>query len=105
MGIVLAGFLALAVIVAVVWALSLQKSAASDRAEIARQEAEQEARQRAAEEEAKLMRKGVRLHCMSCGADFTGPLPDEGCPQCHIRSLVVTEAEFRKTQPENQSNS
>jgi ribosomal protein L40E len=104
MGLVMAGFLAIVVIVVLIWVFSLQKSASADREELARQEAEEAEKKRQAEAEAQLLRKGVALRCMGCGAQFRGPLSDEGCPKCHIRSLVVTESEYRKSQQENKTS-
>jgi len=102
MGFVMAGLAAVLVVVAVVWLLSLKKSASLDRDEAVRSQAAAAEAARRAEEEAKLYREGESLHCLGCGAEFPGPLSDEGCPKCHIASLVVTEAQFRADQQQRQ---
>lgn len=98
MGFVMAGFTAILVVVFVIWLLSLAKSRSADRTEKAREDAEEAERRRRQQEEARLRTIGVRLHCMGCGLDFLGPLTDDGCPNCHLQSLVVTEDEFHRTQ-------
>lgn len=102
MGFVMAAFVAILIIVVVVWLLSLTKSRSADNAESVRKQAEEAERRRKDAEEAYMNRKGSRLHCMGCGLDFLGPLADDGCPHCHVRSLVISQAEFQRTQ-RNQS--
>jgi len=94
MGLVLEGFLALAVIVTLAWLWTVRGSVGKD-AEMARQASVQaaQARERAARE-ARLYRTGEPLHCLGCDTRFFGPLGEDGCPKCHLAALVVTEDEF-----------
>lgn len=92
MGLVIEGCAALAFVLLVLWLLSLYRSFLQDRALAAQeQQAQQEAQQRM-EREARLLRPGEPLKCLSCGAAFVGPLSDTGCPQCHLASFVVSAA-------------
>lgn len=103
MGLVIEGLFALALIVVALWLWSLRSSVAQDQAERQRIQIEaQQARERAARE-ARLYRKGEKLRCLGCEAQFLGPLPDTGCPQCHIASLVVTEREYQQGKQAEQS--
>lgn len=98
MELVMGGFFTLGLVLVGLWAWSLAASARRDRQEAqAREREAQEKRERAARE-ARLYRRGERLQCLGCGHTFLGPLTDEGCPQCHLAALVVTEAEARKEQ-------
>ena len=85
MELVMGGLSALAIIVLILWALSLKSSVARDREAAER-------RQR----EALLYQAGVNLHCLGCGKTFMGPLTDAGCPHCHLAALVVTEADYKE---------
>lgn len=98
MGLVLEGFLALAVVVALVWQWSLRSSVGKD-IEAARHAAEQrvKARERA-RQTARLYRTEEPLRCLGCGASFGGPLGARGCPKCHLAVLVVTEKEYERGQ-------
>jgi len=90
------GFLALALLLAGAWLWSVQVSLARDRAVTAREEADAAARQAQAEREARLHRRGERLHCLSCGKSFRGPLPEDGCPRCHLAAFVVPKDETER---------
>ena len=98
MGLVIEGLFALGVILLALWLWSLRGSVQKDQAEARRRRTEEQAAQEQTRREAKLYRKGVKLRCLGCGATFLGPLPDTGCPQCHLASLVVTERDFERDQ-------
>lgn len=83
---VIDGLLALGLIFAGLWIWSLRSS-------LSRDQAEAERLSKLAEREARLQRKGERLVCLSCGKLFRGPLPPEGCPNCHLAAFVVPESE------------
>ena len=91
MQMVMDGFLALGLLLAGFWVWSVRGSVANDRAEAEKQKAEAEKQKAEAEREAKLQRKGERLHCLSCGKTFRGPLPPDGCPNCRLAAFVVPE--------------
>lgn len=93
MGLVLGALTTIALVGAVIWAIFLFRSEAADR-EAARI-ADAEARRRA-ELDAALERPGEPLHCMNCDTDFPGPLPDTGCPNCHLATLVVPQSQYRR---------
>src|SRR5579862_4287807 len=66
-------------------------TAAQRKREVDRQERE-EAEIRNAEEELKLLSiPGEPLICLGCQKRFPGPMPEDGCPDCEIASLVVAE--------------
>jgi len=93
---VLDGMVAAGVLLVSLWLWSLRGSVARDRAEA-------EAARVAAEREALLQRKGEPLRCLNCDKKFRGPLPETGCPRCHLASFVTTESEYQKTKQENAS--
>ena len=93
---VMAGLFALAVALIGLWAWSLSASARRDRQEAQARAREEQERAAEAEREARLYRPGEPLQCLGCGYKFLGPLPDTGCPQCHLSALVVTEAEAKE---------
>lgn len=96
MGLVLEGLFALAVIIALVWLWSVRGSVGKD-AEAARQQAAQETQTREREaRQARLYRAGEPLHCLGCDAQFVGPLGEDGCPQCHLAALVITQEEWER---------
>ncbi|MBV9848907.1 MAG: hypothetical protein JO250_04385 [Armatimonadetes bacterium] len=95
---VMGGLFALAVGLIALWAWSLAVSTRRDRQEAQEREREEQARREREAREARLYRRGEPLRCLNCGFAFRGPLPDTGCPQCHLAALVVTEAEARKEQ-------
>ena len=75
------------------WVWSVRGSVANDRAEadrLRKQAAELQAQE---DREANLQRKGERLHCLSCGKTFRGPLPPDGCPNCRLAAFVVPESD------------
>ena len=93
---VMGGLFALGIVLLALWAWSLAASARRDRQEAearAREEQERHAREA---QEARMRRKGERLQCLGCGRKFLGPLTDDGCPQCHLSALVVTQAEAKE---------
>ena len=49
-----------------------------------------------AEKEARLYQADVPLICLGCETRFVGPLSSDGCPNCHLSSLVVTQEEHTK---------
>ncbi len=98
MGLVMEGLFALGVILVALWLWSLRGSLVRDQAEARKRRAEEQAAQERAKRDARLYRKGEKLRCLGCGARFLGPLPDTGCPQCHLASLVVTERDFARDQ-------
>ncbi len=71
------------------------------RGSVSRDKAEAEAGRVAAEREARLQRKGEQLRCLNCDKKFRGPLPDTGCPRCHLASFVTPEVEYQKMKQEN----
>ena len=83
---VMDGLLALGLIFAGLWIWSLRSS-------LSRDQAEAERLSKLAQREARLQRKGERLVCLSCGKIFRGPLPSEGCPNCHLAAFVVPKSE------------
>lgn len=95
MGLVLEGLFALALIAAAVWLWSVRGSVTKD-ADDARQQAARDTQARArAQREARLYASGVLLRCLGCDLQFAGPLAEDGCPQCHLASLVVAEDEYQ----------
>lgn len=100
MELVLSGLSALALIVLVLFVLSLRGSLARDRAEAEEVRAEAEKARWDAARTAALQRKGAKLRCLGCETQFRGPLEPTGCPECGLESLVVTEAEYRQRQKE-----
>ena len=83
------GMFALGLTLAGFWVWSLRGSVTRDKA-VAQRAKEQ------AEREARLHRKGERLRCLGCEKAFRGPLPETGCPHCHLSSFVVPEAECQE---------
>ena len=67
------------------------------RGSVTRDNVEAEAARAAAEREACLHRTGEPLRCLNCDKKFRGPLPETGCPRCHLGSFVTPEAEYQKT--------
>jgi len=94
MQLVLDGVFALGVVFVALWLWSLRGSVTRDKAEA-------DAAREAAEREARLQRKGEPLRCLNCDKKFRGPLPDTGCPHCHLASFVTPEAEYRKISQES----
>ena len=78
-------------------ALFLQSSR-KDRADAQRKEARAREEAAAAREEARKYEAGTGLVCLGCGKRFEGPLTEIGCPDCHLSSLVLTEAQFKQQQ-------
>ncbi len=96
MGLVFEGLFALGLVVFVVWLLTLRRSVGQDQAEAeAQQRREQQARERE-ERDARLFRPGEPLRCLGCDTTFLGPLPDTGCPRCHLATLVVPEQDYQQ---------
>lgn len=95
---VVEGFFALAVVLALAWVWVVVNSVVKDIV-AARKAAAQTAQTRERDARtARLYRTGEKLHCLGCGAQFAGPLGEDGCPQCHLAVLVVTEDEYRRGQ-------
>lgn len=94
MQLVFDGVFALGVVFVGLWLWSLRGSVTCDKAEA-------DAAREAAEREARLQRKGEALRCLNCDKKFRGPLPDTGCPRCHLASFVTPEAEYQKTSQES----
>ena len=88
MALVIEALFSIGLLVGAVWTVSLWRSAAHDRAVAA--EAQEQAVREAALESA-LATPGRRLHCMNCDHRFTGPLPESGCPNCHLATLIVPD--------------
>ena len=93
MEMVMDGLLALGLIFAGLWIWSLRGSVSRDQSEARKRDTEAEAAAAQAVREAKLQRKGERLRCLSCGKAFRGPLPQNGCPRCHLASFVVPQSD------------
>lgn len=89
MQLVLDGMFAAGFVLVALWLWSLRGS-------VTRDQAEAEAAREAAEREARLQRKGEPLRCLNCDKKFRGPLPDTGCPHCHLASFVTPEAEYQQ---------
>lgn len=70
------------------------------RGSVARDSAEAETAREKAEREARLTRKGEPLRCLNCDKKFRGPLPDTGCPHCHLASFVLPEVEYQQDKKE-----
>jgi hypothetical protein len=49
-----------------------------------------------AEMDAKRYEAGIPLICLGCETRFLGPLSGDGCPNCHVLSLVVTQDQITK---------
>ena len=96
MQIVMEGLLALGLLLAGLWFWSVRGSVARDQAEAQRRQKQEDEQRAQAEREARLGRKGERLRCLSCDTAFRGPLPEDGCPRCHLAAFVVPEAEQKK---------
>lgn len=88
------GMFAAGLVLVGLWLWSLRGSVTHDKAEA-------DLARLAAEREARLQRKGEQLRCLNCDKKFKGPLPDTGCPRCHLASFVTPEAEYQKTKQEN----
>lgn len=97
MGLLIEALFSIALIIAVIWAISLWRSGARDKSAAA---AEAEEARRAAELDEALARPGQSLHCLNCDTHFKGPLPDTGCPNCHLSTLVVPESQDSPTEPQ-----
>jgi hypothetical protein len=97
MGVVV-GDLLLAIVLVTAFGLLIYKfSSNHDRTENeARRTRELEDR-RKAELAAKRYLEGIPLICLNCESHFVGPLGEDGCPNCHSSTLVVTEEELRVT--------
>ncbi len=98
MELVMAGLFTLALLLLALWAWSLGSSLRRDRGEAAAREHQAQERRAWEAREARLRVPGVPLRCLGCGGTFTGPLPDEGCPHCHLSALVVPEEENHGSQ-------
>lgn len=95
---VVEGFFALAVVLGLAWIWGTASSAGKDK-QAARREAVQTAQMHDRDARtARLYRTGEPLRCLGCGAGFLGPLGEDGCPQCHLAVLVITDAEYRRGQ-------
>src|SRR4051812_38521257 len=88
---VIVALVLIAVFALVIWSLFLRKSVEADVEDATEKARDAADRERRAEEEALLNKKGEPLRCLNCGARFLGPMPDDGCPQCHLATLVVSE--------------
>jgi hypothetical protein len=93
MGLIIEGLFALALVIVVFWLISLYHSFTRDRVRAAQELREQQESEKRAAQEARLLFPGEPLQCLSCGTTFAGPLPDTGCPYCHIASFVVAAAD------------
>jgi hypothetical protein len=100
MGIVISTCLLIGLICIAFWLYSLYNSAVADRLARQSQEREEALRLERERKDSLLRKPGVMLRCMSCNAAFPAPLPDIGCPECHIASFVVTEEEYQKSKEE-----
>ena len=96
MGLVTEGLFALGLILMTFWLLGLRGSVTQDRAKVQMLRRQEQAAAERATSEARLHRQGEKLRCLGCEYTFTGPLPDTGCPQCHLSALVVTEHDFQQ---------
>lgn len=96
MGLVLEGLFALGLILVVLWLWSLRGSVAKDAATNRERQAQAALDREKAEREARLVRPGELLRCLSCEKTFLGPLPATGCPFCHLAAFVVAEADWKQ---------
>lgn len=96
MGLVLEGLFALGLILVVLWLWSLRGSVAKDAATNRERQAQAALDREKAEREARLVRPGELLRCLSCEKTFLGPLPATGCPFCHLAAFVVAEADWQQ---------
>lgn len=91
MGPLLEALFALAVVVAGVWFVIVARTEAAERQEAELAAAEKERRRRHDE---KIDIPGEPLRCLNCDTCFEGPVTDDGCPSCHLATLIVTEEEY-----------
>jgi Ni/Co efflux regulator RcnB len=96
MGLILEGLSAVCLVLLIVWLLSLRGSVGRDQTEAAARQAQEQVLREQIKRDARLHRKGEKLRCLGCENAFLGPLPDTGCPHCHLSALVVTEHDYQK---------
>jgi rubrerythrin len=91
MGFILDMFGALAIAAVLIWVWFMSKSMARDREAALESRKQEEAHLKDEILQKRLARPGEPLRCMGCDLRFDGPLPDTGCPRCHVASLVVPD--------------
>ena len=91
MGFVLDLFGIAAIVAVVLWVSIISRSVARDREAAAEEQRKEEARLQDEVLQERLLRAGEPLRCMGCDLRFCGPLPDTGCPRCHVSTLVVPD--------------
>jgi hypothetical protein len=97
MSLILSALFTVGLVAVLIWAAALVRTADSER-RAARALADEERKRLATDVE--LHKPDAPLRCLNCGAAFIGPLTEDGCPKCHLGSLVVTELEYQMQQRE-----
>jgi hypothetical protein len=97
MSIVILGLFVVFVAVVVVITLVAGTSSTQRQREKKRLEREEAQFKQAEEEQALLYVSGEPLICLGCQKRFVGPMPEDGCPDCQIASLVVPERSRKHT--------
>jgi len=77
--------------IAVTIVLTAGASTAQRKRELHRRERDEAQIKKAEQELAYLSIPGEPLICLGCQKRFLGPMPDDGCPDCQMASLVVSE--------------
>ena len=91
MGVVIFGLFVIFFGIAVVIVIAAAASSSRQKREIDRREREARQLRKAEVEMARLSIPGEPLICLGCQKRFKGPMPEDGCPDCQISSLVVSE--------------
>jgi len=92
MGLVIITIGALFLATVLVWYVGWTYANRIDANERREAEAKVDARKEADMLDSLLSQPGRELLCLGCGMQFRGPIPETGCPKCHIRSTVVPVA-------------
>jgi Zn finger protein HypA/HybF involved in hydrogenase expression len=80
------------IVVTTGWVFGISKS--RDQRELDAQLRAQKEEKLKAEREARRYEPGVKLVCLSCETRFDGPLTSDGCPNCHLSTLVISQDEM-----------
>jgi hypothetical protein len=77
--------------IAVTIVVAAGTSTAQRKRELDRREREEAQIKKAEQDLAYLSIPGEPLICLGCQKRFLGPMPPDGCPDCQMASLVVSE--------------
>lgn len=91
MAVVLLGLFVIFVAIVLVIVGTAGYTASKDRRIAVRQIAADDRLKELREESRTLLVTGEPLICLGCNKRFPGPMPETGCPDCQISSLVVAE--------------